>query len=56
MKSKIVIFIVLAILLCGCVAGIGDTGKLEKPTIGQELIDLKKTLMRVLYLKRSTLN
>ena len=44
MKSKIVVFTVLAILLCGCVAGIGDTEKLEKPTIGQELIDLKKAL------------
>ena len=32
---------VLAIFLCGCVAGIG-TDTVELPGVGQELIDLKK--------------
>ncbi|MDM8541211.1 SHOCT domain-containing protein [Desulfococcaceae bacterium HSG9] len=41
MKRKILIVSVLAIFLCGCVAGIGsDT--IELPSVGQELIDLKK--------------
>ncbi len=41
MKRKILIVSVLAIFLCGCVAGIGsDT--IELPSVGQELTDLKK--------------
>ncbi len=41
MKRKILIVSVLAVFLCGCVAGIGsDT--IELPSVGQELIDLKK--------------
>jgi len=41
MKRKILIGLVLAVFLCGCVAGIGtETTKL--PSVGQELIDLKK--------------
>ncbi|MDM8553702.1 SHOCT domain-containing protein [Desulfococcaceae bacterium HSG7] len=41
MKRKILIVSVLAVFLCGCVAGIGsDT--IELPSTGQELIDLKK--------------
>ncbi len=41
MKRKILIVSVLAIFLCGCIAGIGsDTTEL--PSVGQELIDLKK--------------
>jgi hypothetical protein len=41
MKRKILVVAVLAIFLYGCVAGIGsDT--IELPSVGQELIDLKK--------------
>jgi len=41
MKRKILLGLVLALFLCGCIAGIGsDT--IELPSVGQELIDLKK--------------
>ena len=45
MKRKILTCIVLAVFLCGCIAGIGGTEtKVEQPSVGQELIDLKKAL------------
>jgi uncharacterized membrane protein len=44
MKRKILAGIVLAVFLCGCVAGIGTGEKTEIPTIGEELSDLKKAL------------
>ena len=41
MKRKILVVAVLAIFLCGCIGGIAsDTTEL--PSVGQELIDLKK--------------
>jgi PBP1b-binding outer membrane lipoprotein LpoB len=43
-KRKILIVLILAFFLCGCVAGIGGTEKVEQPTVGQELTDLKKAL------------
>lgn len=44
MKRKVLVGLILAVFLCGCVAGIGGTEKTEQPTVGQELIDLKKAL------------
>lgn len=45
MKRKILACIFLAIFLCGCVGGL-NTGdeNFVRPSVGQELIDLKEAL------------
>lgn len=44
-KKKIFTAAVLVVLLCGCVSVIDPADKIEQnPSVGQELIDLKKAL------------
>jgi len=45
MKRKILICIVLAVFLCGCIGGFHTAEQnVVQPSVGQELIDLKKAL------------
>jgi len=47
-KRKILTCIVLAVFLCGCIGGFHTAEQsVVQPTVGQELIDLKKALDNV---------